>query len=239
MPLKPSFWWTDDTRNERWVQIRYERLSNFCYGCGTLGHTTQTYNRDIILSEVNSTEPMYGQWTTCARQRKQYHGHQIGGGNKPEIQQRDPGRKTWKDLMKESGAETSGRGEEDRMPKLEPNVQVQDMANHSGHIDETGTWGLHPEGQGACSLKSAIMSYLDLNLSLVPTCQWKGGIELNLEPQDDDQSTMEDPKQKDHTSQHNRTSQVLEGQTTSTPRWPPKPYLPCCLNHPSPKTDRR
>lgn len=108
VPLKSGYWWTTDRWNERWTQIKCERVSDFCYGCGNLGHNAQACNRDITLSKVNSTQPMYGPWTTCARQRKQSNWHQIGDGNKTSTQQRDPGRNTWKGLMKESGAETSG-----------------------------------------------------------------------------------------------------------------------------------
>lgn len=70
MPLKSGLWWTDESGTERWAQIRYERLLGFCYGCGTLGHTAQTCNFDIILFEVKPTQPMYGPWITCTRQRK-------------------------------------------------------------------------------------------------------------------------------------------------------------------------
>lgn len=51
LPLNPGFWWTDDARSERWEKIRYERLTDYCYGYRTIGHSAQVCNRDIILSE--------------------------------------------------------------------------------------------------------------------------------------------------------------------------------------------
>lgn len=59
-PLLPSFWWTAANGQEKWANIRYERLSDFCYGCGVLGHSAQVCNSDIVTSETNPGKPMYG-----------------------------------------------------------------------------------------------------------------------------------------------------------------------------------
>lgn len=59
-PLRAGFWWTDEAGTERWEQVRYERLSDLCYGCGRLCHTTQACSREITLSEVSCNRPMYG-----------------------------------------------------------------------------------------------------------------------------------------------------------------------------------
>lgn len=40
-PLQTGFEWTNDKGQSRWETIKYERLSDFCYGCGRLGHTSQ------------------------------------------------------------------------------------------------------------------------------------------------------------------------------------------------------
>lgn len=106
-PLKPGFWWSNERGQEKWADIRYERLSDFCYGCGILGHTAQNCNRDITTSDVNPKQPMYGPWTSCARQRKQATSHQIGGGNRPVLPKREPGKRTWRDMMRECGAAAS------------------------------------------------------------------------------------------------------------------------------------
>lgn len=59
-PLMFGFWWTNSQGVEIWVSIKYERLSDFCYGCGTLGHTTQTYKEEVHMSEANTNHPAYG-----------------------------------------------------------------------------------------------------------------------------------------------------------------------------------
>lgn len=56
----PGFWWANDQGEEKWVSLKYERLSDLCYGCGRLGHTSQVCNLDVTPSEVNNKLPMYG-----------------------------------------------------------------------------------------------------------------------------------------------------------------------------------
>lgn len=39
-PLLAGFWWINSREEDKWAVIKYERLSDFCYGCGKLGHTS-------------------------------------------------------------------------------------------------------------------------------------------------------------------------------------------------------
>lgn len=39
--LLAGFGWTNLEGKENWAPIKYERLSDFCYGCGKMGHTRQ------------------------------------------------------------------------------------------------------------------------------------------------------------------------------------------------------
>lgn len=61
-PLMAGFWWKNSQGAEKWATIKYERLSDFCYGCGTLGHTTQTCKEEVARAEQNTIAPAYGPW---------------------------------------------------------------------------------------------------------------------------------------------------------------------------------
>lgn len=58
-PLMPGFWWRNSKGKEQWANIKYERLSDYCYGCGKLEHTTQECREDVIRSEDKLGLPMY------------------------------------------------------------------------------------------------------------------------------------------------------------------------------------
>lgn len=126
VPLSAGFWWRDNSGKERWAHVKYERLSDLCYGCGTLGHNAQSCNLDIALSEVNTSKPKYGPWMACSRQRKMSKWGMIGGGPNNSLPKRDPNRKTWKDLMREEGTEQVKRVKVIRDPKKELALSVRE-----------------------------------------------------------------------------------------------------------------
>lgn len=92
--LVPGFWWMNTRGEDNCATIKYERISDFCYGCGRLGHTSQGYQDEIVLSEVNPRLPMYSPWINGTRPRIQSGWQQIGGSNHPQRQSRDPSRKS-------------------------------------------------------------------------------------------------------------------------------------------------
>lgn len=118
-PVCPGFWWTNDRGVDKLAQIRYGRLSDICFGCGRLGHTTQICNLDIVPSEVNRKLPMYGPWTSCPKQRKQNSWLKPGVEVDSSKMKRDPARKMWQDMMKEGSTVETNVGEGDLKPKLE------------------------------------------------------------------------------------------------------------------------
>lgn len=105
---------------DKWAQIRYERMSDLCFGCGRLGHMSQTCNLDIIASEENSKLPMYGPWTCCPRQRKHNSWLKPGMVVDKSKNKRDPSRKTWQDMLKEGSAVDKSENEVGVILKLEP-----------------------------------------------------------------------------------------------------------------------
>lgn len=69
VPLIEGFWWSNTKGHEKWATIKYECLSDFCYGYGRLGHTSQHCEEEIIMSELKPGVPRYGPWLTGLRPR--------------------------------------------------------------------------------------------------------------------------------------------------------------------------
>lgn len=130
-PISPGFWWTNDCGEEKWEHLKYERLSDLCYGCGRLGHTSQMCNLEIATSEVNGRLSMYGSWISCPRQRKLSAWFKPGGGKEIRGMQRDPTRKKWQDMMKEGRSEVNQFGGADKLSKSESAGSCEVPANQA------------------------------------------------------------------------------------------------------------
>ena len=46
-PLIPGFYHTRVEKSPFWVQFKYERLSEFCFNCGCLGHSINFCSKEI------------------------------------------------------------------------------------------------------------------------------------------------------------------------------------------------
>ena len=54
---------TIEGRKGRWVQLKYERLPNFCYRCGFLNHTLKDWSEPGEQTAVGGDEELlYGAW---------------------------------------------------------------------------------------------------------------------------------------------------------------------------------
>lgn len=51
IPLRDGFWWTNTSGVQKWATIRYERLSDYCYGCGRLGHASTNCVEEVAREE--------------------------------------------------------------------------------------------------------------------------------------------------------------------------------------------
>lgn len=89
-PLMPGFNWVNSRGQGKWASIRYERLTDICYGCGRIGHASSVCTEQVVTDDQGS--PLYGPWNSGTRPVN------VGGGSRP-IPNRDPGRRSWKDIM--------------------------------------------------------------------------------------------------------------------------------------------
>ncbi|KAM1732004.1 hypothetical protein ACFX11_017813 [Malus domestica] len=58
-PLTTGCWLPMDNNNESWIEFRYERLQDFCYRCGRIGHS----NTECTFEPVKGSMAGYGEWT--------------------------------------------------------------------------------------------------------------------------------------------------------------------------------
>ncbi|RXI08916.1 hypothetical protein DVH24_023060 [Malus domestica] len=61
-PLTTGCWLLRDNNNESWIEFRYERLQDFCYRCGRIGHP----NTECTFEVVKCGMAGYREWTKTA-----------------------------------------------------------------------------------------------------------------------------------------------------------------------------
>lgn len=120
-PLMSGFKWVDSRGQEKWASIKYERLSDFCYGCGRISHTSNSCNEQVVTDEVHGS-PLYGPWITGARPRMASCWVNAGGCSRPLVS-KEPGRRSWRELMLEK--------QNSEVPGPKSNVNMQEDQPHS------------------------------------------------------------------------------------------------------------
>ncbi|KAM1920850.1 hypothetical protein ACFX15_024593 [Malus domestica] len=61
-PLIPGCWIPRDNNRDTWIEFRYERLQDFCYRCGRIGHA----NTKCSGLPGQGNVATYGEWTRTA-----------------------------------------------------------------------------------------------------------------------------------------------------------------------------
>ncbi|OMO79250.1 Zinc finger, CCHC-type [Corchorus olitorius] len=61
--LIPGFWVPRQDKGKLWVRLKYEKLGDFCFNCGKIGHMGK--NCDVVLSD-NNRENAFGPWMKAA-----------------------------------------------------------------------------------------------------------------------------------------------------------------------------
>ncbi|KAI9116883.1 hypothetical protein K1719_012249 [Acacia pycnantha] len=63
-PTACGFWLPNPDGSRVWISVRYEKLQNFCYNCGKIGHDHRICKVERLMSVVDGKEPRFGPWTT-------------------------------------------------------------------------------------------------------------------------------------------------------------------------------
>lgn len=96
-PVKTGFWYAQQNGEHAWARIKYERLPEFCYGCGRIGHTEKNCNGELVRAEEDPREPMNGPWLQVDRPRKRELGCRFMAKEKKFAEEAKTQR--WSDLM--------------------------------------------------------------------------------------------------------------------------------------------
>ncbi|KAI9071798.1 hypothetical protein K1719_046244 [Acacia pycnantha] len=62
--LVPGFWLPKPDGTNVWISVRYEKLQNFCYNCGKIGHDRRDCIVERSMEDSNTVEKRYGAWLT-------------------------------------------------------------------------------------------------------------------------------------------------------------------------------
>ncbi|KAI9127273.1 hypothetical protein K1719_001832 [Acacia pycnantha] len=101
-PLVAGVWVPHPQRDSVWVTIRYERLQNYCYECGRIGHDAKNciHQRSSMIGEED--EGRWGKWLgygACQDIGRRAHDQtwdevQLIPGNPKPTTGKDPYRRT-------------------------------------------------------------------------------------------------------------------------------------------------
>lgn len=80
--------------------IKYERLPEFCFGCGKVGHIERAWKVEVVMSETEEGRPMYGPWVRAERPRRRGQICRVIG-KKQNGKDDGSKKKSWRDIMKE------------------------------------------------------------------------------------------------------------------------------------------
>ncbi|KAI9084587.1 hypothetical protein K1719_033575 [Acacia pycnantha] len=62
--LAEGFWLPKLDGSKSWITICYEKLQNFCYNCGKIGHANRDCKSERLLSVATTSDSRFGPWTT-------------------------------------------------------------------------------------------------------------------------------------------------------------------------------
>ncbi|XP_060667419.1 uncharacterized protein LOC132799480 [Ziziphus jujuba] len=122
-PLPPGFFQDRDDGTQKWIQFKYEKLSDYCYKCGRLDHVTRACrfeNPATITTKDGNTVKVYGPWFRAEH-----------GGSIP-----------FKHMLEDIIAQTQSREKEkekERVSDLQPTTDQRDTRQKQFLVLEDGS----------------------------------------------------------------------------------------------------
>lgn len=126
------------------AEVKYERLPDFCFGCGLIGHNERICRVPLVMNDNGDDGPMYGPWIKGERPKKRGQNCKIIG-SPPGPHTSDLKRKTWKEVMKEKEDRERERKTGMTMFKGEPKGSMTWRKPVEGHNAREGAASKHKD----------------------------------------------------------------------------------------------
>ena len=81
-PLVAGFWVLREDKRRVWVEVKYEKVVDFCFVCGKMGHVMKNCERGILEMEKGEGRRRYGLWMKAAPLKEwedEYRSKEGGG----------------------------------------------------------------------------------------------------------------------------------------------------------------
>ncbi|XVE66002.1 hypothetical protein DITRI_Ditri08aG0046500 [Diplodiscus trichospermus] len=111
-PLIERFWIPVKDKERRWIMVKYEKLADYCYTCGKLGHQMKSYGSEIKMATHNKIMMKYGEFLRIAPIKNKGIRQWRSGEERRRYGERED---NWRRNMKEDGNRKGGKEKEESM----------------------------------------------------------------------------------------------------------------------------
>ncbi|XVE49771.1 hypothetical protein DITRI_Ditri01bG0108300 [Diplodiscus trichospermus] len=65
-PLITGFWVPKEEERKVWAKLKYEKIADFCFNHGRLGHVMKNYGEELLDNKGEIGKMRYGLWIKAA-----------------------------------------------------------------------------------------------------------------------------------------------------------------------------